>query len=227
MRGSAGRQPILAPLVNPVFDPRTATWDYDDFLNESPSSGTIGKLNFSTLQGSTVAIAGETNHPGIVRRSTTTTINTVSTMKLGTSDVAFTPSNAHASLWKLRVNTVDADTCVRVGAFPNSIANPFTHGVYFEKLVGDTNWFVVARGSDVQTRDATGVVVTTGWVTLAYVRSAGGVAFYIDGVAVGSVLTTNIPSAGLHFGTMLVNGAAAAKTLDHDYFEYMFNGLSR
>lgn len=206
---------------------RTEVFLQDDFLNESTNSGSIGDLNFSTLQGTTTVPIPEVNHPGIVRRATGASAGTVSTLKLGTSEASFIPSDGHMVMWLVRLNTNDSDTVVRIGSFPNSVADPFTDGIYFEKLLADTQWNIVARASSSETRINTGIDVSTNWALFSYIRTQMGVLFSINNTPVGSLITTTIPTVRIHPGTMISNGAAASKTIDHDFFQFSMFNLTR
>ena len=218
------------PVPNPtmLYDYRTSVQLQEDFLGGSTASGAIGRHGFGSGGGSTTSLASEANHPGIVRRDTSASSGTVTSLSLyPASSSALDPAWPTDELWIVRLNTNDANTTVRVGSLSAFGSSPPSHGMYFEKLDADTNWFCVTRAGGVQTRVDSGIAVGTDWVTLRRQRTAAGVTFMIGAVAVGGLFTTTIPTALLNPTVQIVNSAAASKTIDIDYFQINITGVSR
>lgn len=211
-----------------LYDYRTSVQLQEDFLGGSTTSGAIGRHGFGSGGGSTTFLASEANRPGIVRRDTSAASGTVASLSLyPASSSALDPAWPTDELWIVRPNTNDANTTVRVGSLSSFGSSPPSHGIYFEKLDADTNWFCVTRAGGVQTRVDSGVAVGTGWVTLRRQRTAAGVTFMIGTAAVGGLFTTTIPTAFLNPTVQIVNSAAASKTIDIDYFQINITGVSR
>lgn len=208
---------------SPLYPYRSSVMLQDDFLTGN-GSGSWGDLGW--LSAGTVSIIGsEVNRPGIVRLDTGAVSATQARISFSNS-AAYDPANPHRILWMARVNTNDANTTIRIGAGNSVATSPPTHGIYFEKLDADTNWFCVTRSGGVQTRTDSTTAVDTNFNTFLFVRNSSGATFYINGTQVCSQ-STNIPTAFVSPYVFIVNSAAAAKTVDADYYEGYFFGLTR
>lgn len=199
----------------------------DDFVSGVNGSGAIGTLGWN-VAGTTSNLGSETNRIGLIRKDTSAVISTTSYLTLGGSSVTIDPANPHSITWLARLNTNDANTTIHLGASNSGFTAAPTHGIYFQKLDADTNWFCVTRAAGVQTRTDSGVAVTTSFANFSYTRNSSGVFFLINGVSVcASPITTNIPTTFLDPIAVIVNSAAAAKTFDVDYFQLAISGLVR
>ena len=187
----------------------------DHFLSGTTTSGSVGQLGW-LLAGTGSSQASESGSPGIIRLDTTTSSGTHSRVSFHNTS-SFNPGDPHVLTWRIRLNTNDANTTARFGSTNSVTANPPVHGVHFEKLDADTDWFCVTRSSSVQTRTDSGIAVNTNMHVFKIIRSATGVDFYIDNVRVASQ-ATNIPTSFLSPYAGIINSAAASKTLDLDYF---------
>jgi hypothetical protein len=200
----------------------------DDFFVGSNTSSTIGELRWTLTNGSATAQAAEVNHPGIMRIATSAVINTFVSLRLsGGSTALVDPDDFFDLYWLVRVNTVDANTTVRLGLGNNSAGNPPTDGIYIEKLAADTSWFGVTRAASSETRTAALATVTAGWVKLRMRRvSATQIGFTVDNAAevLATATITGVASCAL---AQITNTAAADKTVDLDYFALAISGLTR
>lgn len=195
-----------------LYDYHTSVKIQDDFGN-----GVGGFLGFTNTGTATVQ-ASEANRYGVTRRDTTAVINSIATARLNSNSA----NSLHGSfnyqlLWVVRLNNIDADTYAKFGA-----SNPFTTvaaagGIYFEKNLVSPNWICVTRSGGIETPTDSGVLITTGFVTLSYTRIDGVVMFYINDVLVATN-TTNIPGSQLVPEALITNNVAASKTFDIDYF---------
>lgn len=199
----------------------------DDFLTGVNTNGTLGELGWNLIGGTNANRVSEANRPGIFRKDTSAVINTIAAIALYGSPNGFDPAPSHAILWVNRLNTNDVNTTVRIGAANSTSASPPIHGIYLEKLDGDTNWFCVTRDTSVETRVDSTVAVSTNFATFAYSRNSSGVQFSINNTNVCSVMTATIPTTFLNPLTQIVTSAAAAKTIDVDYFQLKLLGLTR
>jgi hypothetical protein len=120
----------------------------------------------------------------------------------------------------------------RVGFGNQGFSFPDQHGVWFEHLNADTNWFAVCRSNSVQTRADTGVAwvnqgyLNGSWTKFRIVWTHGtNVKFYINGVLVATI-STNIPTQ-----EMWVFFSSTASALNSwwnmDYYWLKFTGLVR
>lgn len=208
---------------------RTTLEVQDDFLTGSTGNGVIGVLGWGTTGGTSSTIASIANRPGILRRDTSAVLGTVAALYLHavTATVLDATNYTHSMLYAVRLNNNDANTTARVGAANTTNGNPPADGVYLEKLDADTNWFCVQRAAGAQTRTDTTVAVNTSFNNLGYTRNSSGIQFQINGVNVCGLQTANIPTVLIDPGLSIVTSAAAAKTIDIDYFQIRIFGLAR
>lgn len=201
----------------------------EDFISGSLTNGTTGALGWGFTNGSTTILVSETNRPGIVQRSTSAVSGTIATTYLypGSSSV-FDNTSLHDITWIVRTNQTDANTILRVGSADQVFGtSPPSGGVYFEKLGADTNWFCVTRQAATETRTDSTIAVNTSFNIFRYQRLESSVVFSINNTVV-CTHTTNLLTTGLSNPfTLIENSAAAAKTLDHDYFQLRLTSLTR
>lgn len=214
----ATRQSTLYPFKNSIEL-------QEEFISGNATSGQIGALGWISTAGTTSVVSSESNRLGLLRRDTTAASGTIAQFLQG-----FTSSLINGSpyrlLWVTRLNTNDANTTIRIGAANAYSANPPTSGTYFEKLDGDTNMFCVTRASGVETRTDSGIAVSTSFTTFLTIDNITSVLFYINGALV-CTHSTNLPAAFINPGLHIINSAAAAKTIDIDYFQLQIFGLQR
>jgi hypothetical protein len=199
------------------FDPVATARIVEEFVGNGTTSGAIGTHAWTGIGGTFASVASVANHPGIIQRSTGGSSGTNASLYLTNAGAIglFLPADTFDCTWVVRLNTNDANTLVRVGLLPATTSPP-VNGLYFEKLDADTNWHRVARASSTETRADTGVAVGTGWVKFRIRRKdASTIGFTVDGGS-ESDIATNVPTVVLSPMTVIVNSAAAAKTLDHD-----------
>lgn len=215
-------------------DPRSCCLVEDDFMVGTNTTSGIGLQRWFLNAGTCAYIASEANHPGIRQLDTTAAAGTLNALYITGSGAIgiLLPSEGFDATFIFRVNTVDADTMVRVGAMMSPTADPGNNGVFFEKVYADTNWFAVCRSGGVQTRTDTSTAVSAGtWVRARIRRRNGGAIGFSFGNTTNEndtwVLTTNVPTAALNIMFQIKNQAAASKTMDVDYAQLYINGLNR
>lgn len=196
----------------------------DEFLTGTTSSGAVGALGW-TIAGTPNLVASTPSNIGIFQIATGGVSGTQARIVFP-ANPAIDPSAVSELVWVARLNTNDANVTARFGAQNNVALDPPAHGIYFEKLDADTNWFAVTRDNGTQTRTDTGVAVTTGFATFTWTRLQSGVQFQINGTLVATH-TTNIPVTFISPALWLINSAAASKSADFDYFQYSATGLNR
>lgn len=218
----AGNKLFRAKLGDPSM------WSVvDDFVVTSGVSGAVGELSWLFTNGSTSGLPGETDRPGIIRRDTSTTINTVAWIGLRSISGMVAASFFDCTFW-IRPVTVDANTILRFGVVDNANVQQWASGVYIEKAAADTQWFGVARNAGTQSRTAQlGTVTGAVWYKLRVRRvNSTTVGFTVDAGA-EVTLNTNLPTATMAFAMEISNTAAASKTLDIDRFTARITGISR
>lgn len=214
----------LQTQQNPLYPYKSSVWLQDEFLTGN-GSGAFGILGWTTA--GTITIEGSlTNRPGIMRLNTGAVSGTQARASFSNS-AALDPATNIQNLWVTQLNTNDANTTVRIGLGNSVATSPPGNGIYFEKLDADTNWFCVTRAAAVQTRTDSGVAVNTSFNDFFLNRNSAGVTWKINNSAVCGTHTTNIPTTMISPFVFIINSAAAAKTIDLDYFQVINTGLSR
>lgn len=204
----------------------------DDFFFASAESGEIGEMGWSYAGGQCAMVAAVANHPGVVFRNTSATINTIASLFMGaagsTSILMF--SNFDETTWVIMPSTADADQRHRYGVFDDVSADTITHGVYFERLGTDTNWFAVCKNNGTETRSDMGVAfAATTWYKLRIRKiSSTSVGFSING-GTEVVVSANVPDAtdGVGPGNQIKNLAAVDKSCRFDFFSLKTTSLVR
>lgn len=199
----------------------------DDF-SRLTSLSDLGELGWTGANGSTSAFTSAAGRPGICRRDTSASSGTVAYNRLAaTSGGNILPAESFDMLYVFRTNHADTDTAVRIGLGADSTANPPNDGIFLEKVLADTSWFAVTRNTSTQTRSAAMATVDTDWVRLRIRRIDASTIGFTFNALTEVTLTTNVPTVALTPFFQIINGAAASKTLDLDYFSLRITGLSR
>jgi hypothetical protein len=200
-----------------MYNYKTNIKQADEFLYGSTGSGALGELGWSTSSVTTVSVGSEPGHPGIFRFSSSGT--NVGRIVLSSTTSIFIEASTR-QVFIVRLNTVDNETTCRVGFINASSADPPNHGIYFEKLTGDTNWFAVVRAATVEDRANTGVAIVADFVTMTIERSLTSVKFYLNELLVQTLPVTNVPTIQVTPCMQLVSSnGGATKTIDLDYYQ--------
>jgi hypothetical protein len=210
-----------------VTAPEDVYFIKDDFGPGSTAS-IVGELGWQALSGAASYAASSLGRPGIVRVSSSSTINTYQYIRLAnTSAGNILPAEDFDMRWIFMLNQVDANTSLRIGWGADSSANPPNNGMYLERLAADANFFFGTRASSSQTRVDTGVPANTDWHKLRIRRvSDTQIGFMLDDLS-ESVFTATIPTVALSPFCGIHTAEAVAKTVDVDFFSLRIDGLSR
>jgi hypothetical protein len=200
---------------------------FDDFMGGLTTSGNIGNLGWSSSGGSVSYLLGESDHPGILRK-TSSTIGTVCLLKLYQATGAIKIPISCICALCIRVETlIGAD--VRFGVANNGwIDNPVGAGVYFEKLSADTTWFIVVKDFTTgETRVDTGIVVSTVFTSFKIQQTPTTAYFWINGVSVGVIQRVPEPGTGFSVGSHIVSITGGSEAMNFDYIYFQMTELSR
>lgn len=214
------------------FNPVTSMQLYDDFVSGTEDSDEIGAYSWrSSVSGSgaeSIRAPGTVAHPGVFRISTGTAANAQSSLMLGTQ--ARQPIVVGGGLLTYRsfITFRSADFSANegfqfgLGDAVEGVGISNSDGIYFEKLGGDTNLFLVCRSSNVETRVDTGQGLSDGLgLRLEIEINAAGTSVQakINGTNVGAAITTNIPSVPIGPFYKCDGDSGGSNTqLDIDYF---------
>lgn len=217
------------------FDPATTFEVYEDFPNNNGTGNQAGTHGWGVPNGgSPVFIASEANHPGIIRRSTTSTAGTLSNLNLGANQSGFFATGpAWEATWIFRLNQLNSNQTVRVGlnCSAASMTVQPTDGIYLECDTAECNggnWYGAVRAASAQTRASSSVATSsTAWVKVKMEKSASNqVTFTVNG-GTPFTITNTLPTAGCNPWQVITNGTAgSAYTLDSDLM-YLKATISR
>lgn len=218
-------QAAVASAINPLTTLRV----HDEFMSGAATSGNIGDLGW-ILIGTAGLASPQAGHPGIFRIETGATINTLAAIHArqtpGTG--VLVASEMFDITFLVQPLEASATIQMRPGTSSDMSTQAPAAGIYFERLLADTNWFGVCRASATQTRVDTGVASTNGWAKLRMRRiDASTIGFSVNG---GTEVTcaTNVPGAvNMQYGLQVYNGEAVNKTLSIDLFDMTITGLAR
>jgi hypothetical protein len=190
------------------FQPNAALQEFDDFIE----GGTGNKLVWTGFGGSAqIYSAGTVNNPGILL-SRVAGIN--GGLYIGESNNStqvgpialgggVTTVNWVVQLPSLSAggNTYRFSCGLADGVSLSNGVDTFVNGVYFQytNAVNGGQWTINCTNSSTTTTVNTNVAANTSFVTLSIVANAAAssISFYINNIAVGTAITTNIPTASL------------------------------
>lgn len=224
-----GRAFLTAGVLS-AMDPASTLFLDDDFMSATTTTVNFGQLGWTQAGGTATFVAGEADHPGILRRECDTTGGTIAYISLrGTPTTGvFLPAEDFDMTWIVRQVMNTSNTVFRFGmsSDPNSLSA--TNGIYIEKKAADTQWFGCCRATNSENRTAALASTDTSFHRFRIWRSdSSTISFSIDG---GSAVTETdtIPTAALMpFAHVSNNNAAEDHQFDIDYFSLRITGLSR
>lgn len=208
---------------------------FDHFVSASASTGTIGSNGWTvaaTGTGNNQTIAGEADHPGVFVNTAGTASTARSAIHLGDTtfrNVLATSGNTNPIVWdcmvKPNVSVASANLLRHQFGLGSGWAlaspNPLTDGVYIRLEPGTSNnWQGVCANSSTRSTVNLGTAVAGTWYRLGWIYTPTGtpqVQFYVNGVATGSPITTNIPTGLVGPGFRSDSGGATSVDLYIDY----------
>lgn len=192
----------------------------DDFVSGGGATGEIGALGWLFTGGSTsVTIGAEPGRPGIVRRSTSAAINTITATYHGFTQVYRPAWNIKIQL-QSRLNDI-ADLNAYIGLMTSTVANPPGWGAYFHRLAGEANWSIAIGNNTGLLITPTTAVVDTAFHKYEVRLTNGTLAeFYYDNTFVGSLSGSQFPaSLPISPSVTVVNTVGVDKSYDLDYYQ--------
>jgi hypothetical protein len=203
---------------------------FDDFLSSASPAGFGDTVwNASTSGGGISFGNGEAGRPGVIELETTTSSSGAPSISKNSTGILF-GGGKHVLRGAINLPNLSDGTetfTVKIGFMDGGTPVDgawleYTHGTNSGNWQGKT-----ASNSVVSTRNGT-IAAATGWTTWEIVIAADGssVDFYINGVAIGAALTTDIPTgAGRYTGIRLGITKSAGTTNREmwvDYVTYTF-----
>lgn len=216
------------------FDPTSTGWKrpiFDEYLFGANGAEPYGEMGWDFLSngggGGSNPLApttSEKNRIGIVNHVCGTGVGNIGGMRAN-QNIMFGQSTIVLA-WSARIPTLaDAtdDYYIRWG-FSNTWPT-VQHGAMFEyDRSTSANWRILTAAASVQTTTTTTTAVDTNWHNFRMViTNSSSVAFYIDGVLLGTH-TTNIPSTTVCGPTLIMNKTAGTLNrswyIDWSYMRY-------
>jgi hypothetical protein len=208
---------------------RHVWWEDFDFVEEFEVGG-FKQVHFGnttwasegTTGGDHLFIAGEANHPGILRMATSGALSSSATIFRG-GDNAFEYMLAE-DVYALEVvaRIVTATSVLVDFGFASDATGTVTDRIIFEfDTNSDTTIHTITEEGDVATNNDTDVAPGTGWNVYTILQeSPGTVEFFIDDV-LETTHSTNVPDAeGVNVFARVLSRTAAVRNLDLDYIAF-------
>jgi hypothetical protein len=215
---------------------RTMSMLFTDFMGRTGSIYSTEGFQWGTQSASgglQADQASEASHPGINRLSTgATSASGYFGFDTASTNNAIYLLNDGTLYWEwcIRIPTLSDATnrfIVHVGCAPaNASVSSEMFSIRYSDNVNSGKFLGVCRTASSETTVDTGItVVANTWYRVGALMNANATSaqFYIDGVATGAAITTNIPTntSRLGGGIYKTVGAAAARTMDVDYTYYL------
>lgn len=207
---------------------------FDHFVQGSVASNEIGSCGWilsAAGTGNNQAMTGEADHQGVFINTNGTAATARSAIHLGDTtlrNILASGSNTNPIVFdcmvKPNVSVASANLLRHQMGLGSGWAlanpNPLTDGIYIRLEPGTSNnWQGVTANASTRSTVNLGVAAVSTWVRLGFVFTPGGtpsVQFYVNGVATGAAITTNIPVAtvlGPGFRSDSPGGGAAVDLL--------------
>lgn len=207
---------------------------FDHFTQSAVSSNNIGSAGWvlsATGTGNNQTVTGEVDHAGIFVNTAGTAATARSGIHLGDTtsrNVLATSTNTNPIVFDCMVkssNVASANLLRHQFGLGSGWAlanpNPLTDGIYIRLEPGtSTNWQGVCANSSTRSTVNLGVASAGTWYRLGFIYTPTGtpqVQFYVNGVATGSAVTTNIPTGLIGPGFRSDSGGGTATDLNVDY----------
>jgi hypothetical protein len=216
---------------------RKAPFYYTDFLGPAGATTIEAMYPFDYVaigSGTISKIAGEPNHPGILRVSSSTTANSGGRVQTDINAFRIGGGEVFEIIFRLLV-TDNTNTTLRMGFLDTTTSSDVTDGVYFELPANSLN--IVGKTANNNTRTTSSTIATLTVNTWYRCRieinsNATQANFYVyndSGTLLGSTsITTNIPTAaGRETGAGFVvtnSGTTATALADFDFMAVGYIG---
>jgi hypothetical protein len=214
-----------------TVNPSTHLLMYEDFVTGTDAAG-LGTYQWAQTAAGTgpniARIDGEAGRPGILRLSPGTSAAARAMIYLGLSGQNSMVLAGAASTHEAHVRITGSVATFQ--RFQVGLADPLTtngqsaNSLCIETRAANANWLLVARAAGTETVVDTGVAHVSGnWVKVGFVTNAGATSIqaYINGTAVGTAITTNIPSVAMSpmiKADALAAGGGSNVPCDSDYY---------
>ena len=187
----------------------------------------MGELNWSKSVNAVAAVAGEANHPGILRNSTAANTNVSALRMINNNNIGtITRGDVDSMTAIVRPRTMTA-VKLMFGLIDNASGSDTSASdmiaFVFSTGVDNDDWSYITKsgGTGTTTATTTDIAADTWYKLEIRGISTGSIDFYINDVAVATGITSNIPSSSIAFTPVLSIQSTNSTTntnFDIDYF---------
>ena len=221
----------MSVRMNLAMNAGRVAYGREDFLNGTTTMGWGLSSSTSGTGASNSSVASGQGERGVISSGTGTTTTGRAGVITGTNCFRFGGGTTYFRARCRFANGVPDGTesyTARIG-FIDSASAESTNGVFFRVAngVNSVNWQLVSRDNSTESVTNSSVAqVTSGGQVLEFLINAAGTSIegFIDGVSVGSAITTNIPTAsGRETGCgffILKSAGTTSRTIQVDYIEW-------
>lgn len=220
--------PTWQTPASPPFNPNEVITIVDDFIGGNGNTVTSATYNYEwSLPGVSFLdrTTTESGHPGIMgNNSYASGAAILALSNMGNSRYNFILGGGELTLnWVFNITALSTGSItytLRIGMGDTVGTADQVNGVYVEytNAVNSGNWQFKTANASTRTTSNSSVAVTTGWHNLAITinAAASSVSYTMDGVSLGTAITTNIPTAASI--TPLISASRSAGTVAVDTF---------
>tara|TARA_R110000868_G_scaffold136519_2_gene349500 strand:+ start:1035 stop:2888 length:1854 start_codon:yes stop_codon:yes gene_type:complete len=219
LTATASAPPSWTNTAGIGFSPNSSINLYDDFMSFANDNGVVpsidGSLSWTSHLSSATTNYGyiptattDSAHPGILSSASFTSgscnVWLTGNNSTGTSYACIVLGGGQIVLnWVFNIVTASSVTnryTLRLG-LGTTAATEFANGCYVEYSdnINSGNWNFKTANASTRTTSNSSIAVTTGWhnCQITINAAASSVSFVMDGVSMGSAITTNIPTAAI------------------------------
>lgn len=182
--------------------------DFDVYTSGDWTSTATGSVTNAVIAGS----------GGILSMLNSASNNDLDSLQLKAASFAFTAGQK--GWFKARFSISNATNAAIIIGLIQTTTTPLTvtDGVYFSKAAATTTLTAKTTKSSTTTSVNVGTLANSTSVNVGYYYDGDStIRVYLNNVQVGSLATTNLPTANLNLTIAVANGTAAANTLNVDY----------
>lgn len=228
---TSGSGNTLTITGSPSFAPNAIVNEFDDFLSFTANNEfKLSWYNFGNHF--TMSSPGVAGHDGIITGIANTCAIHLADSSTDTQYPFVLGSGSLSVNWVINIQGLSVlgnryELFIGIGDTANPIGDQ-VNGCYFtySDNLNSGNWSLVTASASTRTTQATSTVVGTGWINLGVSinATATSVTYFINGVQVGTPITTNIPTTpiGSIFGSLGVSGVPAIPQADLMYYTRTF-----
>lgn len=234
--GAASAQ-VPSPIAADTHSPaRNELYIKEDFIITSVSITDFGMTSALANAGTIAFGTSVVNHPGVLALGTGVTADGRSVLTTDPTLILLSGAATLDCVYRIPVLSDATDTFhvnCGIDTISGAITDPAANGVYV-RYSSDVNGGafegIACAASSCTRRNLTVTPVANTWYRVGYTinQALNSVQFFVDGVAQGAPVTTNIPTVGMGVDVRIDRdaGSSNARNVQVDFFEFRM-GLTR